>query len=150
VSTTNSSIDPQPGLVIRYAYLWRDEEARGLEQGKDRPCAVVLAVRRAPGDRPTVVVAPITHSPPPISDLAIELPAETKARLGLDDARSWIKTNDLNVFLWPGPDLRPVQRTDGSRGFVYGLLPAKLTVDLINRVRAQLQGKATKPVTRQP
>jgi hypothetical protein len=32
---------PQPGLLIRYFYLWEREEARaGREEGvKDRPCA---------------------------------------------------------------------------------------------------------------
>jgi hypothetical protein len=37
--------DPIAGMVIRYAYLWRSEYERGLEEGlKDRPCAVLLAV----------------------------------------------------------------------------------------------------------
>lgn len=36
--------DPQPGLVIRYADLWRREAFAGQDEGsKDRPCAVVLA-----------------------------------------------------------------------------------------------------------
>ena len=36
---------PQPGLVIRYSYLWRREAAAGREEGvKDRPCAVIVAV----------------------------------------------------------------------------------------------------------
>jgi hypothetical protein len=31
-------------MVIRYAYLWRAEHERGIEEGaKDRPCAVPLA-----------------------------------------------------------------------------------------------------------
>ena len=35
---------PEPGLIIRYAYLWRSEAFQGEEEGrKDRPCAVVLA-----------------------------------------------------------------------------------------------------------
>lgn len=34
---------PEPGLVVSYAYLWRHEHNRGLEEGlKVRPCAVVL------------------------------------------------------------------------------------------------------------
>lgn len=37
--------EPEPGLVIRYAYLWRREQETGREKGtKDRPCAVVLAL----------------------------------------------------------------------------------------------------------
>ena len=68
--------DPQPGLVIRYAYLWRSEAERGREEGgKDRPCAVVLATKRGPEGKTTVVVAPITHSPPQDPKAAIEIPA---------------------------------------------------------------------------
>lgn len=55
---------PEPGLVIRYAYLWRSKEAREREDGvKDRPCAVVLAVKHAEGQT-LAAVAPFTHSPP--------------------------------------------------------------------------------------
>lgn len=56
--------DPVPGLVIRYGFLWRSEHERGLEEGaKDRPCAVLLSVADDAGDR-TVIVLPITHTPP--------------------------------------------------------------------------------------
>jgi hypothetical protein len=38
--------EPVPGLVIGYAYLWRDEAPRGQDKGlKDRPCVIVLAVQ---------------------------------------------------------------------------------------------------------
>ncbi len=108
--------EPRPGLVVRYAYLWRSEAARGREDGsKDRPCVVVLAVH-AQGRELVVTVAPITHSPPAAAARAVELPAATKRRLGLDGARSWIVTDDLNRFVWPGPDLRPVlSQTDNLR-----------------------------------
>jgi hypothetical protein len=110
--------------VIRYASLWRDEAARGREEGsKDRPCAVVVAVR-ARGDELIVTVAPITHRPPAAAARAVELPAPTRRRLGLDDERSGIVTDDLNRFVWPGPDLRPVPGRPAT--FAYGLLPAAL------------------------
>jgi hypothetical protein len=116
--------EPRPGLVVRYAYLWRDEAVRGREEGrKDRPCVVVLAVR-ARGEELVVTVAPITHSPPSATARAVELPAPTKQRLGLDEARSWIFTDDLNRFVWPGPDLRPVPGRSDT--FAYGLIPAAL------------------------
>ena len=55
---------PQPALVIRYAYLWPSEQAQGRDEGsKDRPAAIVLAAAASP-DGPTVVVLPITHTPP--------------------------------------------------------------------------------------
>lgn len=38
--------EPKPGRVIGYAYLWRDQAAKGREEGiKDRPCVIVLAVQ---------------------------------------------------------------------------------------------------------
>jgi hypothetical protein len=96
---------PRPGLVIRYSYLWSQEAAAGREEGiKDRPCAIVLAVRREGETK--VYVLPVTHAPPANPNDAVELPAQVKARLGLDDQRSWIVVTETNSFVWPGPDLR--------------------------------------------
>lgn len=129
--------DPVPGLVIGYAYLWRDEALRGLEEGrKDRPCAIVLSARNDDG-RTVVTVAPVTHTPPAHPESAIELPADTKRRLGLDGARSWIIAADLNRFVWPGADLRPVRR--GARDYAYGLLPPSTYRALRDRVLALAQ-----------
>lgn len=138
---------PRPGLVIRYAYVWRNEALLGREEGKDRPCAVVLATRNE-GGRIRVYVTPVTHSPPRDPKHAIEIPSETKRRLGLDDARSWIMTTDLNVFTWPGPDVRPVGRRGDDRGFAYGLLPRNMTEDLIANVRERAREGRAKPVER--
>jgi hypothetical protein len=94
---------PVPGLVIRYSFLWREAAARGEEEGgKDRPCAVVLVSEDQNGEK-VVLVLPMTHSPPAEPDLAVEIPIETKRRLGLDDQRSWIIVTDANRFVWPGP-----------------------------------------------
>lgn len=123
---------PVPGLVLSYAYLWRDEARRGHEDGhKDRPCVIVLSVQNRDG-QVLVAVAPITHSQPRNRDHAIEIPAETKARLGLDDARSWIVATDLNRFNWPGVDLRPIAR--GGLDYAYGVLPAALYKQLRDKV----------------
>ncbi|MCW6513042.1 hypothetical protein [Lichenifustis flavocetrariae] len=120
-----SFADPVPGLVIRYAFLWRDEHERGQEEGaKDRPCAVLLSVLDEAGNR-TVVVLPITHTPPRDADQAVEVPGATKRRLGLDDERSWIVLNEANRFTWPGPDLRPMRSGDAA-SVAYGELPANL------------------------
>jgi len=72
-----------------------------------------------------VTVVPITHSQPKNADDGIEIPQETKKRLGLDQARSWIMISELNRFVWPGPDLRPISRDEPER-FAYGVLPPKL------------------------
>jgi hypothetical protein len=126
--------DPQPGLVIGYAYLWRNEALRGRAEGrKDRPCVIILAVESLRGQT-AVTVAPITHSPPAHPESALEIPAATKARLGLDGERSWIIAADLNRFVWPGVDLRPVRR--GAESYAYGLLPAALYRQLRDKVLA--------------
>ncbi len=117
---------PEPGLVISYAYLWHDEARKGLEEGlKDRPCAVVLADEADNDGEIFVTVLPVTHSPPARSDEAVEIPAPTKERLGLDDQRSWILLSEVNRFVWSGPDLRPIPRSNPPR-FDYGLLPPRL------------------------
>jgi len=39
--------NPEPGLVISYAYLWHREYQAGREEGrKDSPSVIVLAVER--------------------------------------------------------------------------------------------------------
>ena len=125
--------DPVPGLVISYAYLWREEAQQGRQEGlKNRPCVVVLAVEQI-ADRKVVTVAPFTHTTPRNQDGAIELPQATKQRLGLDDQRSWIVTTELNRFVWPGPDLRPISRGRPNE-FVHGALPKALTQQVINQL----------------
>lgn len=117
--------DPVPGLVLRYSFLWSHEAKAGSEDGsKDRPCAVLLTTTRKDGET-MVTVLPVTHTPPVDERLAVEIPSRTKARLGLDDERSWIVLTEANRFQWPGPDLRSVPgEEDGS--VAYGLLPASL------------------------
>jgi hypothetical protein len=138
---------PEPGLVIRYAFLWREAAARGQEEGdKDRPCAIVLTTKDDQGDT-VVVVLPITHTPPRNPDLAVEIPAATKRRLGLDDDRSWIALTDANRFIWPGPDLRP--RSPGDAASVaYGLLPAALFREVRDKLARAVEARLARAVTR--
>ena len=113
----------EPGSVIRYAYLWADENSRGREEGeKDRP-ALVLAVSPKPDEGTSeVLVLAITHTPSSASEDAVPIPRDVKQRIGLDDALSWIVTTEANAFIWPGPDIRPVPgRT--PRTVVYGRIP---------------------------
>ena len=142
--------EPVPGLVIRYAYLWHDEARRGREEGaKDRPCAVVLALRREGDGGTTVVVAPITHSPPRVARAGVEIPVATKRRLGLDGAASWIVTDDVNAFAWPGPDLRPIPGEEPGR-FAYGLLPGTLTERMLASVRENARDRRLAQTARKP
>lgn len=125
--------NPIPGLVISYAYLWHEEALRGQEEGsKDRPCVVILSTVQE-GTSTVVTVAPISHSPPMDLETAVELPTETKRRLGLDTERSWAIVSEVNRFHWPGPDLRPIPRSNPPR-FSYGFLPAKLFLRIRQRL----------------
>ncbi len=139
--------DPTPGLLIRYAYLWSHEAAAGQVEGrKDRPAAIILSVVRESGER-VVTVLPVTHTPPTDPAHAVEIPAATKRRLGLDDARSWIVLTEANRFVWPGPDLRSVGH---SRSFAYGSLPFRLFEDVRMRFVALARARRTRAVAREP
>jgi hypothetical protein len=139
--------EPQPGLVFRYAYLWREEQKRGADEGrKDRPCAIVLAVAQADGS-PRVVVAAITHSPPRTADEAVAIPRLTAKRLGLDDEPKWIVTSEFNVFSWPGPDIRPAPGRQPA-SIAYGQLPHALTTQVLNQARAHIRSRTAVTVER--
>jgi hypothetical protein len=94
---------------------------------------IVLCVQNRDGQT-LVTVAPITHTPPASPDIAVEIPAATKKRLGLDSARSWIIAADLNGFVWPGVDLRPTGR--GKYAYAHGLLPSALYAQVRDTVLA--------------
>ena len=66
---------------------------------------------------------------------ALELPPDVKRRLRLDEQRSWVICSELNRFVWPGPDLRPVSRQRPG-GFVYGTLPASFMRQVFERLSA--------------
>ena len=51
--------------------------------------------------------------------------------LGLDDQPSWIVLDDLNVFTWPGFDLRTVPGQQDR--YHYGFLPPKLFDSVIRQ-----------------
>ena len=116
--------EPVPGLVIRYSYLWRRDYEQGRDEGsKDRPCAIVMAVVDEDDEQDILVLA-VTHTPPSDPADAIEIPPQTKRRLGLDFDRSWIVISEANEFVWPGPDLRPLPGHDES-SIAYGVLPPR-------------------------
>lgn len=111
---------PTPGLVICFDYVWSGA-GQGRVSRKNRPACIVAAVTR--GDLEVIVTLPITHSPPQESDVAIPLPATTRARLGLDDAPSWMVLSEHNVSRWPYDVATLPGRPDT---FAYGMLPPSL------------------------
>lgn len=131
-------VEPEIGLVIRHAYLWWNEARKGRQEGsKDRPC-VIVHVRKNEFDATEVYISPITHTPPQSPEKAIALPQATKVRLGLDDQKSWVITTEVNRFIWPGPDLRPIP----AGGPAYGLLPAAMTRDIIGHIKENARDKS--------
>lgn len=117
--------EPKVGYVISYAYVWRHEYQAGQREGsKDRPAVIVLATGTDASGQTLVTVAPVTHRPPADPAGAVEIWPKTKERLGLDGERSWIIIDDLNIFTWPGYDLRRVPGKSDT--CLYGPLPANL------------------------
>jgi hypothetical protein len=139
---------PRSGLVIRYSYLWHREFVQGIEEGlKDRPCAIVAAIRRAQTGETRVLVLPFTHTKPDSETMSIEIPAMVKKQLGLDDERSWIVLTEWNEFTWPGPDLRRVGEGDDA-SVQYGMLPLQLFEKVRQGVLALVKRKSVKAVGR--
>lgn len=125
---------PYAGLVIRYDYLWDSKRRKGQLQGIDRACAVVFVVP-AKGDLPIrAVVCGITHTEP---EEGIEIKAKLRAHLRFDDDRQWIDATEVNEVDWDDPGIIPVPET-GS--WTYGDLPPAMAQQLLDMVRARLEG----------
>jgi len=116
--------NPEPGLVISYAYLWHREHEAGLDEGrKDRPCVIILSVEKQDSGT-QVTIAPITHSKPSGDTVGLEMPPRVKQHLRLDHETSWVIVSEVNQFIWPGYDMRPVAGKNGE--YSYGFLPPRL------------------------
>lgn len=124
--------NPEAGLVISYSYLWRYEHESGAEEGrKNRPCVVILAIEKQDGNT-LVTVAPITHLKPSDKAMWLEIPPRVKQHLGLDYDKSWVIINEVNQFIWPGYDLRPIPNSKNK--FTYGFLPPKLFEQIKSKI----------------
>jgi hypothetical protein len=107
-----------------------------------------VAALRVDGNGDTrVLVLPITHTPPDHPALAVEISAKVKARLQLDDARSWVVLSEWNEFVWPGPDLRRLPgATDAS--VAYGMLPPSVFAVVRDRFLAIVDAGSAQRVPR--
>lgn len=120
------------GQVVLYEYLWaREAESRQRHGRKERPCAVVISITDRNG-AVRLFLSPVTHSPPAGSGDAIEIPADVKRRLGLDDAPSWLVVTELNTTLIPAPEFRMTP----DRQWAFGFLPRALLARAVDAVRA--------------
>jgi hypothetical protein len=126
--------NPEPGLVISYAYLWHREHRADRDEGKkDRPSVIVLAVEREADGAVVATVLPITHSPPDDPAAAVAIPLAVARNLGLDDEPSWVVVDEGNEFLWPGYDLRKLPRSDR---YDYGFLPPRFFARIVDAFAA--------------
>jgi hypothetical protein len=132
---------PEPGLVIRYDYVWTSDAAAGRDFGKERPACIVVVIDK-PGVPSYAGILPITHTPPAAETEGIEIPATTSRRLGLDEAPCWVKFSEYNVELWPPPGLYLVP---GRHSFTYGFLPPKL----FNQIKSSFTIALTHGLARQ-
>jgi hypothetical protein len=114
--------EPRPGLVIRYDYLWT-HEAAGRDQGKERPACLVAAMDSSVSPR-FVVILPVTHTRPDKNTVGVEIPANVRQALGLDDAPSWVIVSEHNVDEWPNGGLAPLPGRPSV--FSYGFIPPRL------------------------
>ena len=129
------SIDPKPGLVVRYDFLWDQERQQGREDGaKDRPCAIVIASETSDGSK-KVWLCPITHSPLKPGHTGVEIPPNVARHLGLDHEKSWIKTHEINSLTWE-KDRIPAGITQAKPGqWSFGSIPPKLGKQMFEQVR---------------
>lgn len=136
---------PEPGLVIRYDYLWLADSGSVRAVGKERP-ACLIATLDDEADPRLVLILPITHSPPRGGTVGVEIPHAVGRMLGLDDARSWIVISEANVDFWPNAGLAPLP---GRRGaFAYGFLPPALFAAVRSRFLKLVEQRRARLVRR--
>ena len=135
---------PVPGLVIRYSFLWSREARTGATEGA-RPCAIVVAIPKDEHGDTRVVVVPVTRSAPLDPTTSLQLPSAVKTALGLDPDSSWVCLDELNVFSWPGYDLRAILGTDRID---YGHLPKPLFEAIRRGVLDLNRARRTKQIVR--
>ena len=144
------AFDPQPGLVVRYDFLWKEEEKAGQVDGrKDRPCLILAVKKSSQSDQEReVLLCPITHTPSIAAEKAVEVPVAMARHLQLDDDRMWIKTDQLNTVVWPKKQipLGLVRVREGE--YSYGKMHSKLSAQAMDNVREHLRERTLKNVRR--
>lgn len=139
------------GSLIAYEFLWSSQSNTREDGAKVYPTAVII-VRTDIGPRPLVYALGISHKPPLPDERAMEVPPKLARHLGLDDRQMWIYTNQLNVFTWPGPDLRPAEwltsRVDARGGCVIGALPTDWFEKVKLHLKESFMLKKVRPVKR--
>jgi hypothetical protein len=135
---------PEIGSVINYLYLWRNESEKGSYEGiKARP-SMIIFIDENDNNELIVYVSPITHTDPKDSVISKEIPFRTKKRLHLDEEKSWVITNEMNSFIWRGPD---VMRAPSGE-LIYGHLPRKFTKATLKQIYDNARDKKLQIINR--
>ncbi len=143
------AFEPKAGLVIRFDFLWKEEERAGHTDGrKDRPCAIIVATKAKDDGSRDVILCPITHSNPGNNETGIEIPRDMARHLKLDDERSWIKTHQVNTVNWE-KDRIPYGVVPAHKGqWTFGELHKKLGQQALEQVRDNARSKGLENVRR--
>jgi hypothetical protein len=91
------------------------------------------------GPVPLAYVLGISHKPPMAGERAMEVPLKLKRHLGMDDRPTWIYTDQINVFAWPGPDLRPAEQLSSIPSARGGCIIGALPIDWFESLKLHLQ-----------
>ncbi len=73
---------------------------------------------------------------------SIAIPPKVKRHLGLDADASWIVLDEVNEFVWPGVDLRPVSGLKPGV-WTFGVLPTEIFDEIRAKLRTVLQQRRT-------
>ena len=143
------AIEPTPGLVIYYDFLWKEESDLGREQGqKDRPCAIIMKSEPQDDGSCNVLVCPITHSPVEEGETGVPIPLAVAQHLGLDDESQFIKTHQLNQISWPDRAL-PYGVVPNKQGeWTCGEIPQALAKAVFDQVNENATGRLLQSVVR--
>lgn len=142
------ALEPKPGLVVRYDFLWKEEQRAGIVDGKDRPCAIVMTSAERTDGSKDVLLCAITHSPPAKNETAVKIPPAVAKHLGLDHEQSWIKTDQVNRLTWEKGRI-PYGISQAHKGeWSFGMIPRGLGEQTFEQVRAKARSRALKTVSR--
>jgi len=136
---------PEPGLVIRYDFLWHEDQTQGQIHGrKDRPSAIIVVSETDESGNSDVYLCPITHSPCRNDETGFEIPLKLAKYLNLDDQRSWVKTHQINVLSWQ-KDVIPYGVSRANKdSWVFGMMPQRFTEQIIQQVKNNFSRKRLK------
>lgn len=141
--------NPEPGLVIRYDFLWKEEEEAGKIDGlKDRPCAIIIVAEPDQNNSSNVFLCPITHSPIQVGETGMEVPAKLARHLRLDSAISWVKTHQINTVIWEENRLPYGVVPAFKDQVVFGKLPQSFAQKIFQQVKDNLNNKTLKSTKR--